>query len=41
MTSEFHNEDQTGFTDKRQLELAVETAENNRSRDERPKQNIS
>ncbi len=22
MTSEFHNEDQTGFTDKRQLELA-------------------
>lgn len=27
MTSEFHNEDQTGFTDKRQLELAVETAQ--------------
>ncbi|MBK4203357.1 DUF2564 family protein [Bacillus subtilis] len=27
MTSEFHDEDQTGFTDKRQLELAVETAQ--------------
>ncbi|KAF1679896.1 DUF2564 family protein [Bacillus mexicanus] len=27
MTSEFHNEDQIGFTDKRQLELAVETAQ--------------
>lgn len=27
VTSEFHNEDQTGFTDKRQLELAVETAQ--------------
>ncbi|MFP7230472.1 DUF2564 family protein [Bacillus subtilis] len=27
MTSEFHQEDRTGFTDKRQLELAVETAQ--------------
>ncbi|MBG9767808.1 DUF2564 family protein [Bacillus vallismortis] len=27
MTSEFHEEEQTGFTDKRQLELAVETAQ--------------
>lgn len=27
MNSEFHDEDQTGFTDKRRLELAVETAQ--------------